>query len=72
MNIPVVIEHDSAGFYAHAPTLPGCQTQGPTMAEALKRIEEAIVLYVETLSPAERHALRHQHVLTTMIEVQVA
>ena len=37
------------GFVASAPALPGCHTQGETIAEAEDNIKEAIALYLESL-----------------------
>lgn len=41
-NVSVVIEHDSFGYYAYAPELEGCQSQGDTLAEVTANIDEAI------------------------------
>ena len=46
----VLIERDMAGYYAYCPDLPGCQSQGDSMEEAVSNIKEAISLYLETLS----------------------
>lgn len=44
----VIIEKDEDDFYvASVPSLPGCHTQAKTMDELLKRIKEAISLYLE-------------------------
>ena len=48
-RVSVVIEQDESGFYAFAPDLPGCQTQGDTPDETLGNIREAIELYLESL-----------------------
>jgi predicted RNase H-like HicB family nuclease len=34
-KVSVVIEQDADGFYAHCPSLPGCQSQGETVDEAM-------------------------------------
>jgi len=49
-KISVVIELDENGFYAYCPELPGCQTQGDSLQEAIGNIQEAVELYLETLS----------------------
>jgi len=46
----VIIERDMAGYYTYCPDLPGCQSQGDSMEEAVANIKEAISLYLETLS----------------------
>jgi predicted RNase H-like HicB family nuclease len=46
----VVIEQDEDGiFVAEVPSLPGCISQGRTRVEALKNIQEAVEVYIESL-----------------------
>lgn len=71
-KISVVIELDKHGFYAYCPGLPGCQTQGDTLHEAMKNIQEAAELYLETLSEEERASCLSKEVLATAIEVSLA
>ncbi len=50
MKYRVIIEQDEDGiFVAEAPSLPGCISQGETRAAALKNIQEAIEVYIESL-----------------------
>jgi antitoxin HicB len=50
MKYRVVIEQDEDDvFVAQCPALPGCISQGPTRAEALANIREAIQGYLESL-----------------------
>lgn len=51
----VVIEQDEDGYYiASVPELPGCHTQAKNLDELVKRIKEAIELYLEVeKEPAE-------------------
>lgn len=49
-KVSVVIEMDENGFYAYCPELPGCQTQGDSLYEAISNIHEAAELYLDTLS----------------------
>jgi len=47
----VVFERDESGYVvAVVPELPGCHTQGRTLAEAANRVKEAIGLYLEVLA----------------------
>jgi predicted RNase H-like HicB family nuclease len=65
----VIIEKDEHGFYAWCPELKGCQSQGNTLEETVANIKEAIELYLETLSAAERDLLLSREILTTTVEV---
>jgi predicted RNase H-like HicB family nuclease len=50
MKYRVIIEQDEDGiFVAEVLSLPGCISQGKTRAEALKNIQEAIEVYIESL-----------------------
>ena len=55
-KVSVVIEQDEDGCYAWCPELKGCQSQGTTVEETLTNIREAIELYLETMTDAERTA----------------
>jgi predicted RNase H-like HicB family nuclease len=68
-KVSVVVEADAVGFYAWCPELPGCQSQGDSLDEALANIREAIELYLETLSEEERGELLSREILTTAVEV---
>ena len=48
-----MIEKDENGYYAYAPELHGCQTQGEPLDETLANIQEAVELYLETLTSEE-------------------
>lgn len=39
---------DDAAFVAEAPELPGCMAHGETQALALKNVNEAIQLWIDT------------------------
>ena len=41
-------QEEDGGFSVSVPALPGCFSQGDTFEEALRNIEEAIALYLET------------------------
>ena len=52
-KVSTVIEKDEHGYYAYCPELPGCQSQGDTLEEAIANIKEAIELYLETIPKSE-------------------
>ena len=50
MKYRVLIEQDEDGFFvAEVPSLPGCISQGATRDEALKKVQKAIIAYIESL-----------------------
>ena len=50
MRFKVVLEEsDEGGYTAYVPSLPGCISEGETRETALKNIQEAIELYLETV-----------------------
>ena len=59
----VLLEDETGGFVAIVPALPGCHTQGDTLAEVMENVKEAIILYVETLTESEKQDLLKQRVV---------
>jgi predicted RNase H-like HicB family nuclease len=50
---PGLIEQDEDDyFFAVVPGLPGCHTQAKSLDELMKKIKEAIELYIEVEGPA--------------------
>ncbi len=66
-------EEDGQGYWADVPALPGCHTQGETVAETIANAQEAITAYIESLrlagEPVPRETEHHQAVV---IEVEAA
>jgi predicted RNase H-like HicB family nuclease len=71
-QVSIVIEKDEHGYYAYCPELEGCHSQGESLEEVKTNIQEAVELYLETLSAEERRQLLSQEILTMTLEVQVA
>lgn len=69
MKLKVVIEPDAedGGYVASCPALPGCHTQGETIAEARRNIREAIRLCVEVLNERAKATGRGSR----LVEVEV-
>lgn len=43
MKIKVVVhEAEEGGFWAEVPAIPGCATQGNTLEELMKNVQEAV------------------------------
>lgn len=53
---------DDGRFVAAVPSLPGCETTGPTRRAALGRVRKAIVQY---LSDLEAPSLSRHHLLSS-------
>ena len=52
MNVKIVVhEAEEGGFWAEVPALPGCVSQGDTMAELLANMREAIQAWLDTTPP---------------------
>lgn len=67
MRIKVVLEpSDEGGFTVYAPSLPGCLSEGETVDDALKNIQEAIELYLE---PIDDDWIIDENVLVQEIEL---
>jgi predicted RNase H-like HicB family nuclease len=48
MKLSVTIDRDEDGVWVvECPSIPGCVSQGKTKAQAIKNIEEAIVVCLE-------------------------
>jgi predicted RNase H-like HicB family nuclease len=47
MKYSVILHKSKYGYDVHAPSLPGCHSQGATEKEALENIQDAILTYLE-------------------------
>ncbi|MCL4265937.1 MAG: type II toxin-antitoxin system HicB family antitoxin [Anaerolineae bacterium] len=68
----IIIEKDEHGYYAYAPELTGCQTEGNSLDEVMVNIQEAVELYLETMTEDEIRQTLSSSVLTTTLEIAVA
>jgi predicted RNase H-like HicB family nuclease len=59
----VLLEDETGGYVAIVPALPGCHTQGDTLAEVMENVKEAIDLYWETLTAQEKKDLLKEKVV---------
>ena len=68
----VIYEADPAGgFVVSVPALPGCYSQGETLAEAKKNITEAMELYLEDLQSANQEIPLEKQISQGRVEVMV-
>lgn len=70
-RFPVVIEHDSDGYFAMCPDLQGCYSQGDTYEEALLNITSAIKLHVEDRKAENEEVNQPSAVSLSTVEVSV-
>lgn len=67
----VIIEKDEDGYYAFAPELKGCYSQGSSYEEVYERIQDAIRLCVEDQISCGEVVHQFEQVSLTMIELAV-
>ena len=66
MKLLVTFEKDESGYYvAEVPALPGCFSQGKSLAEAKANVKEAIVGWLTVMNQKAKRS-HHQ-----MVEVAV-
>jgi predicted RNase H-like HicB family nuclease len=54
MKLKVIVhEAEEGGYWAEVPALPGCATQGDTMEELLRNVQEAAEAWLEAAPEAE-------------------
>jgi len=64
MKLKVLIEKDESGYYVvEVPALPGCVSQGKTIAEAKINIKEAILGWIKVMNHKARSKARSVEVL---------
>ncbi len=63
-------EAPEGGYVAFVPTLPGCHSQGETIEEAEKNIQEAIELYLESLSAHHEDIPKERRVFQSKVDIQ--
>ena len=69
-SYPIIVQDDGSGFFfVTCPVLAGCYSQGKTIDEALKNIQEAIALCREDLSKKDQRALSHYRVSMHAVSV---
>ncbi len=67
MRFKVVLEpSDEGGFTVYVPSLPGCISEGETVEECLKNIQEAIELFLE---PVDDDLVLAENALVQEIEL---
>ena len=66
MKILAVIEQDETGYYfVEVPALPGCVSQGKTIAQAKANIKEAVAGWLAVMNAKARH--RHARKVEVLV-----
>jgi predicted RNase H-like HicB family nuclease len=71
-NLAIIIEKDADGYFAYAPDLQGCYTQGDTFEEALRNIREVIELHIEDRLASGEEVPPQSQISITTIEVSIS
>ena len=69
-KLTAIIERQEEGFVALCPELD-IASQGDTIEEAKKNLQEALELFFETASSAEIRTRLHEEIYVTQVEVAV-
>lgn len=64
-------EAPEGGYVAFVPTLPGCHTQGDTIEETEKNVQEAIELYLESLDSHGEEIPEEKRIFQGKVDVQL-
>lgn len=60
MKYPVIVHKSKYGYDVRCPILPGCYSQGDTLKDALKNIEDAIRVYLGMDASESNHSKLYQ------------
>lgn len=60
---------EEGGYWAEIPALPGCFTQGETIEDTLKNIEEAMELHVEGLKEEGQEVPREDGLVIARVDI---
>ena len=69
-KLTAIIEREGDGFVSLCPELD-IASQGDTVDEARKNLQEALELFFETASPVEIKERLHEEIYVTQVEVAV-
>jgi predicted RNase H-like HicB family nuclease len=69
-QVTAIIEREGEGYVALCPELD-VASQGDSIEDARKNLQEAVELFLETADPSEIQRRRHSEVFVTRLEVEV-
>jgi len=70
VQMTAIIEREGDGYVALCPELD-VASQGDSIEDARKNLQEAVELFLETADPSEIQRRRHSEVFVTRLEVEV-
>jgi predicted RNase H-like HicB family nuclease len=70
VQLTAIIEREGDGYVSLCPELD-IASQGQTIEEARKNLQEAVELFYETADPTEIRQRSHSEVFVTRLEVEV-
>ena len=70
VQVTAIIEREGDGYVALCPELD-VASQGETIEDARKNLQEAVELFYETADPTEIQRRKHSEVFVTRLEVEV-
>jgi predicted RNase H-like HicB family nuclease len=70
-RVSVIVEKDKDGYYAFAPELQGCYSQGDSYEEVIENIRDAIRLHIEDMVESGENIDVSDTVSLTSLEVAV-
>lgn len=68
-SIDIIAEDDDKNYYVIVPALPGCYSQGRTIEEAKRNIEDAIALHIQALKKTREPIPSEGTTFQTVIKV---
>jgi predicted RNase H-like HicB family nuclease/virulence-associated protein VagC len=72
MNLKILMhEADEGGYWAEAPVLPGCVSQGETMDELLANMREAVTAWLEAEMPVPEPESAGRAVQLGVLQVEI-
>jgi predicted RNase H-like HicB family nuclease len=69
-QVTAIIEREGDGYVALCPELD-VASQGDTIEDARKNLQEAVELFLEAADPSEIEQRQHSEVFVTRLEVEV-
>jgi predicted RNase H-like HicB family nuclease len=70
VQMTAIIEREGDGYVALCPELD-VASQGDSIEDARKNLQEAVELFLETADPSEIQRRRHSEIFVTRLEVEV-